>query len=88
MAYERSLPDHQWPTPLSEVYLDAAAVTSSNATARNLLKMVEEFDTDIENNRGFIPHYSKRDRQGERIRLGFAESTPNQEPKALLDELS
>jgi hypothetical protein len=42
--------------------LDAAAVTSSEATAQNLLKMMEEFDTSSENNRGFIRNYGKRDR--------------------------
>jgi hypothetical protein len=32
----------------------------------------------IENNRGFIPNYGERYRQGERISTGFVESTVNQ----------
>jgi len=50
-------------------------VTSWEATAWNLLKTLEEFDTDIENNRGFIPNYGERYRQDERISTGFVEST-------------
>jgi hypothetical protein len=43
-----------------------------------LLKMVEEFDTYIRNNRPFIPNYGDRYRNGERISTGFVESTVNQ----------
>jgi hypothetical protein len=58
-----------------EVYLDAAAVTGIEATAPNLLKAVEEFDTCIANNRGFITNCAERYRQDERISAGFVEST-------------
>ena len=58
--------------------LDVAVATSADATARKLLKAVEEFHTYIENNANFIPNYGERYRQGERISTGFVESTVNQ----------
>jgi hypothetical protein len=60
-----------------EMDLDVAAVLGDRM-ARKLLKAVEEFHTYIENNKGFIPNYGERYRQGERIRTGFVESTVNQ----------
>jgi hypothetical protein len=61
-----------------EMDLDAAVAASDHATARKLLKAVEEFHTYIENNAGFIPNYGERYRAGERISTGFVESTVNQ----------
>jgi hypothetical protein len=61
-----------------EMDLDAAVATSGHATARKLLKAVEEFHTYIANNQGFIPNYGERYRSGERISTGFVESTVNQ----------
>jgi hypothetical protein len=61
-----------------ELDLDAAVANSSDATARKLLKAVEEFHTYIANNKGFIPNYGERYRAGERISTGFVESTVNQ----------
>src|SRR5712692_10213598 len=61
-----------------EMDLDAAVATSGHATARKLLKAVEEFHTYIDHNQGFIPNYGERYRQGERISTGFVESTVNQ----------
>lgn len=61
-----------------EIDLDAAVATSGHATARKLLKAVEEFHTYIANNQGFIPNYGERYRAGERISTGFVESTVNQ----------
>jgi hypothetical protein len=61
-----------------EMDLDAAVATSGHATARKLLKAVEEFHTYIENNGGFIPNYGERYRHGERISTGFVESAVNQ----------
>jgi hypothetical protein len=55
-----------------------AVAMSGQATARKLLKAMEEFHTYIENNKGFIPNYGERYRQGERISTGFVESTVNQ----------
>jgi hypothetical protein len=63
---------------LVEMDLDAAEATSRDNTARKLLKAVEEFHTYIENNKGFIPNYGERYRNGERISTGFVESTVNQ----------
>jgi hypothetical protein len=61
-----------------EMDLDAAVATSGHATARKLLKTVEEFHIYIKNNGGFIPNYGERYRAGERISTGFVESTENQ----------
>jgi hypothetical protein len=58
--------------------LEVAVATSEDATARKLLKAVEEFHTYIENNTNFIPNYGERYRNGERISTGFVESTVNQ----------
>ena len=58
--------------------LDTAVATSDHGAARKLLKAMEEFRTYIENNKGFIPNYGERYRQGERISTGFVESTVNQ----------
>jgi hypothetical protein len=46
-----------------EMDLDAAGATSGHATARKLLKAMEEFHTYIENNKGFIPNYGERYRR-------------------------
>ena len=58
--------------------LEVAVATSSESTARKLLKAVEECHTYITNNAGFIPNYGERYRHGERISTGFVESTVNQ----------
>ena len=58
--------------------LEVAVATSEDATARKLLKAVEEFHTYIKNNANFIPNYGERYRHGERISTGFVESTVNQ----------
>src|SRR2546423_184828 len=58
--------------------LEVVVATSSDSTARKLLKAVEEFHTYITNNAGFIPNYGERYRHGERISTGFVESTVNQ----------
>jgi hypothetical protein len=58
--------------------LDVAVATTDDATARKLLRAVEEFHTYIERNRAFIPNYGERYRHGERISTGFVESTVNQ----------
>jgi Plasmid pRiA4b ORF-3-like protein len=47
-------------------------------TTRKLLKAVEEFSTYIQRNRGFIPNYGERYRNGERISTGLVESAVNQ----------
>ena len=58
--------------------LEVAVATSSDSTARKLLKAVEEFHTYIENNAGFIPNYGERYRHGERISTGFSVGAPTQ----------
>ena len=58
--------------------LDAAGAETTDATVWKLLKTVEEFQTYIEKNAGFIPNYGERWRYGERISTAFVESTVNQ----------
>jgi len=58
--------------------LDVAVANDGHATARKLLKAVEEFHTYIENNAGSIPNCGECYRQGERICTGFVESTVDQ----------
>jgi hypothetical protein len=45
---------------------------------RKLLRKLEEFETYIRNNAGFIPNYGERWRYGETISTAFVESTINQ----------
>ena len=61
-----------------EMDLEGAAFENQEETTRKLLKAVEEFSTYIQRNRGFIPNYGERYRNGERISTGFVESTVNQ----------
>jgi len=58
--------------------VDGAVAITGDATARKLLKAIEEFHTYIERNRAFIPNYGERYRCGERISTGFVQSTVNQ----------
>ncbi len=58
--------------------LDAASAETADATVRKLLKTVEEFQTYVERNAGFIPNYGERWRSGERISTAFVEPTVNQ----------
>jgi len=60
-----------------EIDLDAAVATNDHATARKLLKAIEEFHTYIANNKRFIPNYGERYHAGERISTGFVESIVN-----------
>jgi hypothetical protein len=61
-----------------EMDLEGAEFESHGETTRKLLKAVEEFSTYIQRNRGFIPNYGERYRNGELISSGFVESTVNQ----------
>ncbi len=55
--------------------LDPEEPTAKEVT---LLKKLEEFETYIRNNAGFIPNYGERWRYGETISTAFVESTVNQ----------
>ena len=55
--------------------LDREELTAKEAT---LLKKLEEFDTYIRNNAGFIPNFGERRRYGETISTAFVESAVNQ----------
>jgi len=52
--------------------------TEESAKADKLYKHVLEFQTYIENNRGYIPNYGDRYRHGEVISTAFVESTVNE----------
>ena len=58
--------------------LDVAVTNTGDATARKLLKAVEEFHTYIDNHKEFIPNYVERYGYGDRVSTGFVESTVNQ----------
>ena len=66
----------------AEMDLEGAAFENQEETTRKLLKAVEEFSTYIQRNRGFIPNYGERYRNGERISTGFVESAVNQSIKS------
>ena len=61
-----------------EMDLGGAAFENHEQNTRKLLKAVAEFGTYIQRNRGFIPNYGERYRNGERISTGFVESAVNQ----------
>jgi hypothetical protein len=52
--------------------LEGAVYANGDATARKLYKVVQEFSTYLNRNQGYIPNY------GERISIGFVESTVDQ----------
>jgi hypothetical protein len=58
--------------------LDAVVADTANGIARRLLKALEDFQTYIENNAGFILNYGERYRYGETISTAFVESTVTQ----------
>jgi hypothetical protein len=58
--------------------LDAAVPETSHHVVSKLLTAVEEFQTYIEHNAGYIPNYGERWRYGERISTAFVESAVNQ----------
>ena len=63
--------------PSIDLDLELAYGNATTAIGK-LCKAVQEFDTFIERNGGFIPNYGERYRNGERISTGFVESTVNQ----------
>jgi hypothetical protein len=58
--------------------LDAAMPETSHDVVPKLFAAVEEFQTYIERNAGYIPNYGERWRYGERISTAFVESAVNQ----------
>lgn len=58
--------------------LDGAVAITGDATARKLLKAIEECHTYSERTRAVIPNYGERYRYGARSRPGFVQSTVNQ----------
>jgi hypothetical protein len=58
--------------------LESADFESPSETTRKLLQAINEFHNYIERNRGFIPNYGDRYRNGGRIGAGFVESAVNQ----------
>ena len=73
-----TLPCHRYHLQFVEMDLEGAAFEIQEKTTRKLLKAIEEFTTYIQRNRGFIPKYGERYRNGERISTGFVESAVTQ----------
>jgi hypothetical protein len=65
---------------IESITMDLAATMSetSHDIVPKLLNAVEEFQTYIEHNAGYIPNYRERWRYGERISTAFVESAVNQ----------
>jgi hypothetical protein len=62
---------------VSWLYMDIDA-DDPTVKHKKLLQNLEEFETYIRNNAGFIPNYGERWRYGEAISTAFVESTINQ----------
>jgi hypothetical protein len=61
-----------------EIDIEEAAYETKDEVARKFLKHIEELHTYVRRNHAFIPNYSERYRNGERIASGFVESAVNQ----------
>ena len=57
---------------------DVEDVEEPSDVIRKLLKGVSELHTYIDNNRGYLPNFGERYRNGESISTAFVESTVNQ----------
>src|SRR5437762_12672509 len=58
--------------------MDLNLIQAHSAAAKKVADNLSEFETDIRNNREFIPNFGERRRQGETISTAFVESTINQ----------
>jgi len=63
---------------IDSLFLDLDLISRCSAAAEKLAAGISELRTYIRNNRGSIPNYGERYRQGERISTAFVESTINQ----------
>jgi hypothetical protein len=63
---------------LSNLFMDLDLIRKRSVPADKLAAGVAEFQTYIRNNRGSIPNFGERYRQGETISTAFVESTINQ----------
>ncbi len=63
---------------LGNLFMDLDLMRKRSAPAEKLAAGVAEFETYIRNNRGSIPNFGERYRQGETISTAFVESTINQ----------
>ena len=63
---------------LEQLIFDLDLRRQHSPASAKLYRSVTEFDTYIRNNRGFIPNYGERYRQGDTITTSFVESTINQ----------
>ena len=68
---------HQALKKIDWLIMDLESVEARNAAVKKLLAGVEDFRTYVENNRGFIPNFGERYRNGETISTAFVESTVN-----------
>ena len=63
---------------LSDLLMDLEPFDDEASVTDKLWRAVDEFNTYIANNAGFIPNYRDRYFYGEKISTGFVESTVNQ----------
>ena len=63
---------------IDSLFLDLDLISRCSAPAEKLAAGIAELRTYIRNNRGSIPNYGERYRQGETISTAFVESTINQ----------
>jgi len=63
---------------IDSLFMDLDLISRCSAAAQKLAAGISELRTYIRNNRGSIPNYGERYRQGERISTAFVESTINQ----------
>ena len=63
---------------IDSLFMDLDLIGRCSAAAEKLAAGISELRTYIRNNRGSIPNYGERYRQGERISTAFVESTINQ----------
>ena len=63
---------------LDSLVLDLSLIQARLPAAKKMTNGLAEFETYIRNNRGFIPNFGERYRNGETISTAFVESTINQ----------
>src|SRR5580704_6816195 len=63
---------------IDSLFMESDLIRRQSAPADKLALGIADLRTYIRNNRGFIPNYGERYRQGETIRTAYVESTINQ----------
>ena len=63
---------------IDSLFMDLALISSQSVSADKLAAGISDLRTYIRNNRGSVPNYGERYRQGETISTAYVESTINQ----------